>query len=169
MGATKRSRGKTGDIGAALDFMRVLWALDHALRSTSKGMSQRLGVTGPQRVVLRLVGRTPGIAAGELAVALHIDPSTLTGILKRLVKRKLISKKSDPNDKRRAVLELTSRGQELDQVHAGTVEAAVVRLLDNQPAARVRAVRDMLAALVDELASESAAKSSGRRAPMSEP
>src|ERR1043166_1406830 len=41
--------------GAALDFMRAVWALDHALRSRSKRMKREIGLTGPQRLVLRLV------------------------------------------------------------------------------------------------------------------
>src|SRR5438132_8459125 len=35
------------------------------------------------RLVMRIVGRFPGIAAGRVAQILHVHPSTLTGILKR--------------------------------------------------------------------------------------
>ena len=42
-------------LGRVLEFMRVLWAVDHALQSTSKWMEVRLGVTGPQRLVIRIV------------------------------------------------------------------------------------------------------------------
>jgi len=131
--------------------MRVLWALDHALRSASKGMSSRLGVTGPQRLALRIVGREPGIAAGKLAQALHVHPSTLTGVLERLVRRKLIARKVDPADARRTVLSLTPRGEALDKIRAGTVEASVVRMLASQPRQRVAVSLEILSALVREL------------------
>ena len=49
-----------------------------------KRMEQRSGVTGPQRLVLRVVGLFPGISAGALARLLHVHPSTLTGVLHRL-------------------------------------------------------------------------------------
>src|SRR5262245_29554389 len=91
-------------LGDVLEFMRVLWAVDHALQSTSKRMESTLGVTGPQRLVIRIVGRFPGVAAGQLARILHVHPSTLTGILKRLEQRAVISRQSDPEDALRAVL-----------------------------------------------------------------
>ena len=64
--------------------MRLLWAVDHGLQRRSKRMAATLGVTGPQRLVIRIVGRFPGISAGRLASILHLHPSTLTGILRRL-------------------------------------------------------------------------------------
>jgi DNA-binding MarR family transcriptional regulator len=131
--------------------MRVLWAVDHALRSTSKGMNARIGVTGPQRLVLRLVGRAPGISAGELADALHVHPSTLTGVLERLARRGLVARSADPEDARRTVLRLTPRGRAYDRVRAGTVEAAVLRMLGGQRSDRVAVAREILAALVEEL------------------
>ena len=32
-----------------LEFMRLLWAVEHGLQTTSKRMARRIGVTGPQR------------------------------------------------------------------------------------------------------------------------
>ncbi len=131
--------------------MRAVWAVDHALRSTSKAMTRRLGVTGPQRLVLRLVGRTPGISAGELSTALHVHPSTLTGVLGRLVSRGLLVRNKDRADARRTSFHLTARGSVLDRSRAGTVEAAVVRMLSSQPARRLTIAREVLSALVDQL------------------
>ena len=64
--------------------MRALWAVDHALRSASKRMKNRVGLTGPQRLAVRIVGRFPNATAGEITKVLHVHPSTLTGILARL-------------------------------------------------------------------------------------
>src|SRR5439155_8811053 len=64
-------------LGAVLDFMRLLWAVDHSLQSASKRMEAAYGITGPQRLVVRIVGRFPGIAAGRVAEILHVHPSTL--------------------------------------------------------------------------------------------
>src|SRR5260370_41656340 len=68
----------------ALDFLRLLWAIEHGLQRMSKRMEASLGVTGPQRLVLRIVGRFPGLSAGDLAHILPLPPSTITGILQRL-------------------------------------------------------------------------------------
>src|SRR5437899_7072059 len=106
-------------LGAVLDFMRLLWAVDHSLQSASKRMESTFGVTGPQRLVVRIVGRFPGIAAGRVAEILHVHPSTLTGILKRLEARGVLQRRADPRDGRRALFSLTPRGRKLDTVRTG--------------------------------------------------
>ena len=72
-----------------LQFMQLLWAVVHGLEKTSKKMRGAIGVTGPQRLVLRVVGLFPGLSAGDLANILHIHPSTLTGVLQRLVTQRV--------------------------------------------------------------------------------
>src|SRR5258708_10274784 len=87
-------------LGAVVDFMRLLWAVDHSLQSASKRMESIFGITGPQRLVVRIVGRFPGIAAGRVAEILHVHPSTLTGILRRLEARGVLQRRIDPRDGR---------------------------------------------------------------------
>jgi MarR family transcriptional regulator, organic hydroperoxide resistance regulator len=135
-------------LGGVLDFMRLMWALDHALQAASKRMLAHLGVTGPQRLALRLIGRFPGISAGRLARVMHIHPSTLTGILARLEERRLVTRRPDPDDARRALFGLTPKGQRLNDDGGGTIEAAVARALASVPAARLREAETVLAALI---------------------
>ena len=137
-------------LGAVLDFMRLLWAVDHALQTASKRMEASFGVTGPQRLVLRIVGRFPGIAAGRVAEILHVHPSTLTGILKRLEGRGLLQRRSDPRDARRALFSLTGKGKKLDVLRTGVVEQAVRKVLTGAPE-KVASTQEILAALSDEL------------------
>ncbi len=108
--------GQSSDLklNDTLEFMRALWALDHDLQRASKRMNRTLGVTGPQRLVIRVLGGNPGLTAGQLAQALRIHPSTLTGILQRLGQRRLVSSARDPKDARRVRLELTPLGKRLD-------------------------------------------------------
>lgn len=147
----KRQREPLGDV---IEFMRLLWGLDHGLQSTSKRMGRELGITGPQRLVIRLVGRYPGISAGELAEILHLHPSTLTGVLSRLLERGALVRDSDPKDARRALFKLTADGKKLDQVKAGTVEANIRRVLSKLPEAKIAAVREVLSALTREMGVE---------------
>jgi MarR family transcriptional regulator, organic hydroperoxide resistance regulator len=141
---------KSAPLGAVLDFMRLLWAVDHSLQSASKRMEATYGVTGPQRLVVRIVGRFPGIAAGRVAEILHVHPSTLTGILKRLEARAIIQRRSDPRDARRALFGLTNKGRKLDTLRTGTVEQAVRRVLEREPQ-KVLVAQEILASLSEEL------------------
>ena len=132
-----------------LKFMQLLWAVVHGVERTSKRMAGEIGVTGPQRLVLRVVGLSPGISAGDLAAELHVHPSTLTGVIQRLVGQRLLARTSDPGDRRRAVLCLTARGARVNAVRQGTVEAAIADALDgvsDRDRAATRRVLDRLAA-----------------------
>lgn len=139
-------------LGAVLDFMQLLWAVDHSLQTTSKRMKSTLKVTGPQRLVIRIVGRLPGISAGRLASILHVHPSTLTGVLRRLEAGKALTRKVDPADGRRALFSLTAKGREIDACQSGTVEAAVRRALARCNPRDVAAASRVLRTLADELA-----------------
>jgi DNA-binding MarR family transcriptional regulator len=140
-------------LGQVLEFMRVLWALDHGLQSASKRMEATAGVTGPQRLVVRIVGRFPGISPGEVSDILHLHPSTLTGILKRLEDRTLVLREPDPADGRRARLKLSARGKQVDDVKAGTIESAVRRALGKIGDRDLGVTRDVLERLTAELES----------------
>lgn len=142
------------DLGQILEFMRLLWAVDHGLQSTSKRMQSELGVTGPQRLVLRIVGKYPGIVPSRLAAILHVDKSTITGVLQRLERNGALTRERDPEDGRRVRLTLTARGRALDASRAGTVEAAIRRILPKLPKGKVEAAADVLAVLASELDSD---------------
>jgi DNA-binding MarR family transcriptional regulator len=92
-------------------------------------MARQLGVTFPQRTVVRLVGQSPGVSPGELAEFLHIDPGTLSTILRGLEKRGLIVRGSDPGDRRRVQIRLTEAGVALESPVPGTVEAVLNSVL----------------------------------------
>jgi len=142
-----------------LEFMRLLWAVDHGLHSTSKRLESGSGVTGPQRLVVRIVGCYPGISAGELAAVLVTHPSTLSGVLKRLESRELIERRIDPADGRRAQFKLTRKGKAIDGLRAGTVESTVARMQSKWTASDMAAVQRVLGSLAQELEAKPAPKS----------
>ncbi len=131
--------------------MRLLWALVHELQSMSKRTNTRIGVTGPQRLVIRILGRRPGLSAGELAELLRLHPSTLTGVLRRLEARKLVARAPSRLDGRRAVLHLTAAGKRLDRASQPTVEAAVGTALGSLDARTITAASRTLTALIEAL------------------
>lgn len=139
-------------LGEVLEFMRLLWAVDHGLQMVSKRMRTELGLTGPQRLVVRIVGRRPGISAGEVARVLHVHPSTLTGVLRRLQAAGTLERAEDPTDARRALLKLTSKGRQIDEIRTGTVESVVRRVLGRIEDKDVQAASRVLRAMADELA-----------------
>jgi MarR family transcriptional regulator, organic hydroperoxide resistance regulator len=139
------------DLPDVLQFMQLLWAVVEGLAKTSKRMAGELGVTGPQRLALRVVGLFPGVSAGDLAAILHVHPSTLTGVLQRLVAQRLLRRVDDPRDRRRAILDLTPRGARVNAARDGTVEAAVASTLRGVTPGDRAATRRVLQQLARDL------------------
>jgi DNA-binding MarR family transcriptional regulator len=116
-------------VRGSLEFLQVLWRTSHALERRSRRMEKAIGLTAPQRQVVRFLGRFPGVTAGQLARALHVDPGTLSTSVRRLEGRGLVERRRDPADTRRVTLGLTGPGRALDVPGPGTVEAAADALL----------------------------------------
>jgi DNA-binding MarR family transcriptional regulator len=131
--------------------MRLLLAVDHALDGRSKRMHARFGITAPQRLVLRIVGRFPDISAGEVAAIMETHPSTITGVLRRLEQRGWIERRFDRGDRRRSLLRLTAAGRRYDRLRSGTVEHAVRRALGRIDARDAAATERVLRLVAREL------------------
>lgn len=138
-------------LGPSLDFLRGLWQLNHALESASKRMEATIGITAQQRLVLRCVGKYPGISAGNLATLLHVDPGTISASIKRLEKKGLVQRRRDPKDKRRVFLGLTEEGHQLDRPERQTIEAVVTTVLSKLGASDTEATQRVLQQLVVEI------------------
>jgi DNA-binding MarR family transcriptional regulator len=138
-------------LGPVLDFLRLLWSIEHGLQRRSKRMEVELGITGPQRLVLLVVGQFPDLSAGELARIVRLHPSTITGILQRLVERGLIERARDPGDSRRARLRLKPGAAVYTRTSPGTIEKAVTQVLNRTGASHVRSARRVLAEIAESL------------------
>jgi MarR family transcriptional regulator, organic hydroperoxide resistance regulator len=137
-----------------LAFMQLLWAVVHGVESRSKRMRSEIGVTGRQRLVLRIVGLFPHLSAGDLAAVLHVHPSTLTGLLQRLIAQGLLRRVVDERDRRRVLLSLTTRGSRINTTHAKTVEAAVGAALRGVTAGQRAATREVLLRIAEALGAD---------------
>lgn len=137
-----------------LEFIRLMWAVDHELQSLSKRMVGRMGLTAPQRLALRFVGRQDGITLGALADLLHLHPGTVTGIVRRLEEMGLVTRTRSREDTRRVHLALTAAGTVLNRRRQGTVEAAVRRVAGAVPRAELEHAARVLADVARELAAE---------------
>ncbi len=160
-GALRSDVATTLPVSGALDFLRVLWVLDHGLYRASRKTYRELGVTAQQRFALSIIGRFPGITPGRLTEALGVHPSTVSGIVKRLERCKLVSRQSDPNDARRWKLLLTEAGRGVAETELlGTVEAAVDSILTQLPPGKTAVAREVLSALAQTLGSDGRTPSS---------
>jgi len=135
-------------LGPVLAFMRALWALEQGMNRRSKAMLSSHGVTGPQRLVVRVVGRLGPVGPARLARVLHLHPSSITRLTRRLESRGFVRRKPDPAHRGRFLLVLGARGVRVEHQAVGTVEQAVrsaLRSAHPQDVAATRRVLDLVA------------------------
>ncbi len=142
---------KSAKLGA-VEVLSSLWALAHALEARSKFMHRTLGVTGPQRLVLRAIGDEPGCTPGNVAVRLHLHPGTVSRHVSSLVRSGHVRRGTDRGDGRRQRLQLSPKGLRLAGNHRGTIEEAVRQTLATAPAGDVKAMIRLVGAVTEQLA-----------------
>jgi DNA-binding MarR family transcriptional regulator len=110
-----------------------------------------VGLTYPQYLTLLALWGSPDgpMTVGELGQRLRLDTGTLTPLLKRLEKAGHLSRRRDPDDERRVLLDLTHQGWALrDRV--AHVPDALLRSLDLS-AEDFAELRRLLDQLLDQL------------------
>ena len=146
--------GTPGVADPVLEFIRVMWAVDHELQRVSKRMVTSLGLTAPQRLAVRFIGRNPGLTLGALAELLHLHPGTVTGIVDRLEAAGLATRTRSTEDTRRTHLRLTARGRTVDRRRRGTVEGAVRRVTAAVSTEQLATTASVLRQIARSLAAE---------------
>ena len=74
---------------------------------------RKLGVTYPQYLVLVVLWERGPLGVGDLASALRIDFGTLSPMLKRIESKGLVTRRRQPTDERRVLVDLTPKGVSL--------------------------------------------------------
>lgn len=144
--------GRAGrELGAALEFMKELWALEQGLNQRSMAMLARHGVTGPQRLLVLVVGRLGPITPANLARILHLHPSSITRLVHKLEARSFVRRTQDPAHRGRHLLVLGSRGGRIERLRGGTVESAVRAALSKASAHDVEATRRVIGLVTERL------------------
>lgn len=103
----------TGPAGPSRVYEDVLVTLRQIIRAIdlhSRKLVQDHGLTGPQLVLLKAVGRGKDLPAGELARQVSLSQGTVTGVLDRLERRGLIVRMRSRADRRRVLVRLTEAG-----------------------------------------------------------
>lgn len=113
-----------GEIVSAL--RRIIRAVD----LHSKYLAQRYGLTGPQLVVLQSLEKRGPQTTGQLADGVSLGQPTLSDILERLGKKKLIERRRSTEDKRRVINELTEAGRTAIQVAPPLLQERFVNALE---------------------------------------
>lgn len=96
-------------------------AVDTALRLHAESVTMfdplrfrvwaEMGLTTAQLRVMFLIRESPGVSAGELATRLGVTPPTISGIVERLLRLRLVRRTEDRVDRRMVRNHLTRKGE----------------------------------------------------------
>lgn len=91
----------------------VLVALRRVIRATdihSRQLNKTSGLTAPQLLLMRAISQAGEASISEIAEAVSLSQATVTSILDRLEKRKLLYRQRSELDKRKVHIILTDAG-----------------------------------------------------------
>jgi MarR family transcriptional regulator, organic hydroperoxide resistance regulator len=121
------SAGTGVEAGTEIQAGTALTALMRATHAVVHDLAVRLdhlGMTASEQNVMAVLAGRSARAVGELATATGTKASTLTSVLDRLERRKLLERDVDPADRRSVLITLTAAGERA----AGEVRAAMGEL-----------------------------------------
>jgi len=128
---------------AVLSASRALVAI--AARSLSAAPSD---VTLPQYRALVVLASRGAQRTSDLAVELEVAPSSITRLCDRLVRKRLVTRRVDPDNRRQVTINITGKGLDLVAAVTAVRRREIARVLRGIPARR----RAALIASLNELA-----------------
>jgi DNA-binding MarR family transcriptional regulator len=132
---------------AASEMLGVIPLVMRAVRAETRS-HRALGLSVPQFRALAFVRRHPGASLSAAAEHVGVALPSMSRLIDGLVKRKLMLRRSHPDDRRRITLELTARGRALWQAAYDFAQASMTRkfsvLNGSQCATVVSAMRILL-------------------------
>jgi DNA-binding MarR family transcriptional regulator len=131
--------------------MQNLRRIVKALESYSRTVEKRFDLTGPQLWALWELGRTGPLALKDLAARMHLDPSTVVGVVDRLANKGLVTRNPDSTDRRRISLNLTDKGSELLKAAPHPAQGHLLAGLESLERQRVENLHEALGMLVTVL------------------
>jgi len=99
------------DVDSEIGFM--IRRVHQRISSIFQERMKTYDLTPPQFSSLCKMAEQGEVSQNQLGRLVNLDPATNQGVVRRLMKRGLIDRRDDPNDRRRSLLSLTDSGREL--------------------------------------------------------
>ena len=96
----------------SIDFLLAQICRLHHVRAHT--LLETLGLYHGQPPMLRALWEQEGLTHSELAASLHVQPATMTKMVKRMEKAGFVERKSDPDDHRVSRVYLTDAGRDVE-------------------------------------------------------
>jgi DNA-binding MarR family transcriptional regulator len=149
------SRPSSAEVRTVLDaFRRIV----QALRAGARGGDRRVGLSSAQLFALQQVGEHPGASINDVAALTFTHQSSVSVVIQRLVRQRLVASVAARHDRRRQHLELTAAGRRVLRRAPVVVQEQLVAALAALPAAERRTLARALSEVARVVTPEDAAR-----------
>lgn len=115
-----------------LDFINYFITIRNILITQAKDTVEKLGLTPTQVFILMTISENPNISSSGIQKAINLDKAIVSRALSSLHKKKLITKKNSPLDKKLYSISLTVKGKNISsliQKHKNNANSKIVKSL----------------------------------------
>jgi MarR family transcriptional regulator, organic hydroperoxide resistance regulator len=129
--------------------------LSRASRAMKHHVDKSFKETGLGEVSMGFIGvllelyRADGQTISELGEAVNLEKSTMTGLIDRMGKAKLVTRESDPADRRVLRIWLTSKGKNIQADVAGVLCESYKKLTSGIAEKDVQKIEKLLGHMID--------------------
>lgn len=147
-GSTASARGKRAEITSALDALR---RIVRALQRSHRIAEQRWDVSAAQLLVLQQLADGAPLSINELAERTFTHQSTVSVVVTRLVRRRLVTRVRSSDDARRTEITLTASGRQLLSRAMVVAQNHLIAALGRMKSQDLQKLATCLGVLSDEL------------------
>jgi len=154
-------RGETrADMVSVVDSIR---SIIRALRIAGREAEQELGISSAQLFVLQELKDRPSQSINELAERTYTHQSSVSMVVARLVKNRLVRRATSRGDARRLSISITPAGRALLKRSPDAAQTRLIAGLKAMSRSRLKALSENLALLADLLEDKSSTSVRGRK------
>ncbi len=130
--------------------MELLFYAYRDFTAEPDAMLAKYGFGRAHHRVIYFVGRNPGITVSRLLAILKITKQSLSRVLGRLLREDFIVQRTDRVDRRRRLLFLTAKGEELERLLTDRQAKRIARAYRQAGAEAVEGFRTVLRGIINE-------------------
>ena len=133
---------------AISEIMQSLRRIFKAIQDYSHEVSEKFGITGPQLWALKTISENESLSLSDLGKRMYLHPSTITGVIDRLEKKRYVTRIRDQVDRRVIYVELTAEGKRLAKRAPNPAQGKMIYGLKNLKRRELNLIYDSVGKLV---------------------
>lgn len=97
----------------------------------SKNLLKQYGITGPQLIILKEIGRNQFISVSDLARKVSLSQATVTNILVRLEQQGYLQRRKGEGDKRKVYMDISDKTRRIIESKPSLLQLTFVKKFQN--------------------------------------